>query len=539
MDKRLLAALLMAFSVTACAAPQAADRTAADGQPKHGGVISMRLEGDPYDFDLTYAGKAAGTTNLLRTVTESLMGYKAGGDVAYMDKVFRPELAERWEVSPDARSFTFHLRKAKFHDIPPVNGRELTSADVKWTFQYYSRTGEIKEKKLPTAQFGWMFEGMDRIETPDPQTVVVRFKEPFAPFLSYAAHDYTAIVPKEIYETDGHFKDRIIGTGGFYWDQAASQKGTRWVAKKNPSYWMPDRPYLDETRALTITDESSAIAAFQTKQLDWVGPTLSPRDAQEVIRLAPNAVAFKYPRAEPVHVYMNNRNLPLDDPRIRQAISLAIDPDEFIKVLADGEGSWALAGTVAGIFSEQEVKQVVRYDPDESKRLLAQAGYPNGITIPFQFPPERRDWAQWFELFDAQMRRVGITLQAQTMPYAEYSTYRKAGKHTINITGKDVVADVDSYLYGVFYPGNRNNYDGVNDPDLAKLLEAQRREPDAEKRTALIKQAARMINGEPKWLGRAIYFGTEYEFWHPYVKEFGKNFHQEGWDVLVHTWLDK
>lgn len=538
MSKRLLLTAVLTLLLTACAAPQAADRSGSD-TPKAGGVINFRLEGDPYDFDLSYAGKAAGTTNLLRTVTESLMGYKASADIGYMEKVFRPELAERWEVSQDAKSFTFHLRKAKFHNIPPVNGRELTSADVKWAFEYYARAGELKDKKLPTGQFEWMFEGMERIETPDPSTVVMRFKEPFAPFMSYTAHDYTAIVPKEIYEADGHFKDRIIGTGGFYWDQNASQKGTRWVVKKNADYWRTGRPYVDEARALTILDESSAVAAFQTKQLDWVGPTLSPRDAQEVLRAVPNAVAYKYPRAEPIHVYMNNKQPPLDDPRIRQAVSLAIDPDEFIKVMAEGEGGWALSGAIAGIFSEQEVKQIVRYDPNESKRLLAQAGYPNGLTIPFQFPPERRDWGQWFELFDAQMRRVGITLQAQPMPYAEYSNFRKAGKHSLNITGKDVVADVDSYLYGVFYPGNRNNYDGVNDPDLTKLLDAQRREADPEKRLGLVKQAVKMINGEPKWLGRAIYFGTEYEFWHPYVKGFGKNFHQEGWDILVDTWLDK
>ncbi len=540
MDKRMSWAIILSLSLAACAAPQAADRTTGDSQPKKGGVLNLRVQNDPYDFDLSYAGKAAGTTDLGRTVTESLMGYRAGGDVGYMDKVFRPELAERWEVSPDARTYTFHLRRgATFHDVEPVNGRELTAADVKWTFEYYSRSGEFKEKKLPTGQFEWMFEGMERVETPDPYTVVVRFKEPFAPFLSYAANDYTAIVPKEIYEKDGHLKDRVIGTGMFSWDQAASQKGSRWVVKRNPNYWVPDRPYLDGVRSLLIADDSSAIAAFQTKQLDYLGAALSPREAQEALRAVPSAVAFKFPKAEPVHLYMNHRQAPLDDPRVRQAVSLAIDPDEFIKVIAEGEGGWALAGSVAGIFTSDEVKQVVRYDPSESKRLLAQAGYPNGVTIPFQFPPERRDWVQWFELFDAQMRRVGITLQAQAMPYAEYSTLRKAGKHGINITGKDVVADVDSYIYGVFYPGNRNNYDGVNDPELAKLLEAQRREADPEKRLALIKQAVRMINGEPKWLGRAIYFGTEYEFWQPYVKGFGVNFHEEGLDVLVGTWLDK
>src|SRR5437867_3727658 len=135
MVKLFALASLLTLVLTACGAPQAANRTANDGQPKRGGVITMRVENDPYDFDLSYAGKAAGSTDMFRAVTESLLGYKVGPDVGYSEKIFQPELAERWEVSQDARNFTFYLRKgAKFQDQPPVNGREFTADDVKWNF---------------------------------------------------------------------------------------------------------------------------------------------------------------------------------------------------------------------------------------------------------------------------------------------------------------------------------------------------------------------------------------------------------------------
>src|SRR5207302_11049520 len=117
-------------------------------------------------------------------------------------------------------------------------------------------------------QFDAMFEGMTGIETPDPYTAVVKFKDPFVPFVAYAASDYNPIVPHEIFDQDGHLHDKIAGTGAFQLDTVNTQKGTRCVWKKNANYWQPGKPYLDQVRWVVVPDDAAAIAAFQSKQVD-------------------------------------------------------------------------------------------------------------------------------------------------------------------------------------------------------------------------------------------------------------------------------
>src|SRR5205807_3320559 len=141
------------------------------------------------------------------------------------DLVLQPELAERWEVSSDARKFTFTLRKGlHFANIAPVNGRDITSTDVKFSYDYWSRTGEFKDKKLAPGQNAAMFEGLERVDAPDPSAVVVTFKDPFVPFLNYAASSWNHVVPREIYDQDGSYRDRILGSGPYQLDTGASQK---------------------------------------------------------------------------------------------------------------------------------------------------------------------------------------------------------------------------------------------------------------------------------------------------------------------------
>ena len=149
----------------------------------------------------SYNGKTAPGDLALAQGHNTLLSFKSGPDVQYGEMIVVPKLAERWEVSPDGTVFTFHLRRsAKFANLPPVNGRELTADDVKWTFAYYGRTGSFRDKKLPESAVGFMYEGMVGVETPDQYTVVARFQRPFLPFLSYAASDWNAIVPRDIYE---------------------------------------------------------------------------------------------------------------------------------------------------------------------------------------------------------------------------------------------------------------------------------------------------------------------------------------------------
>ncbi len=535
---RFLPALSLAALALACGAPQgpgAGEPAVPDAGPKYGGTLKVHNTLDPYDWDITYTGKAVGNREPRALATNSLLGFRSGPDVEYGESMIRPELAERWEVSPDAKTFTFHLRRGvKFAGLPPVNGREFTSTDVRWSFEYLARTGEFK--KLPTANTGWMLEGLERVDSPDPYTAIVRFKESFAPFLNYVSHEFVYIAPHEIYERDGHLKNSVVGTGPFQLDEAASQKGTRWVLKKNPSYFEEGRPYLDQVHMIVVPDDSAALAAFQTGALDWVSP-LTAAEARDFKPHVANAESYEYPQ-NPVHIYMNNSRPPFDDIRVRKALSRAIDRDEFIKVLAAGQGIWAVAGIVPGIFTQEEIKAMVKYDPAEARRLLAEAGYPNGLTVEFTFPTDRgQEPVTQMELVQAQLKKAGINAVSKGMPYSQYSPLRKKGEHALQVTGKDVTGDVDSYLFAVFHPSSGNNYDRVDDPKLNELLVGQRREADPERRKEIIRKTVRYLATDC-YCGLAVHAGTAVQFWQPALKNYRPNWQIKGWGI-EYSWLDR
>lgn len=507
-----------------------------DSEPKRGGVLNARVPTDFYDFDVTYTGK--GTNSRAQEMAyDSLLAFKAGPGVGYSEYILEPELAERWDINSEGTQFTFYLRKGvKYANQAPLNGRELTSADVKWAYEYGSRSGPFKDKKLPPGQFDWMFEAMQEIQTPDPYTVVVKFKDSFAPFLSYAGHHLNPILPHEIYDQDGDFKNRLLGSGPFQLDESATQRGSRWVFKKNPTYFKPGQPLLDEVRWIVISDDATAAAAFRTGQVDIIGDFAAPQ-AQEIAGANPNAQKFDLSGATPVHMYMNMKFQPFQDIRIRKAIALGINRDELAQVQTGRADNWAMAGTYPNMFTQAEIKAMMPYDPEQARKLVIDAGYPNGLDVQFEYPTDNGQvYITDFQLLQSQLKKVGINFQAKPISYAEYSATKKNHTATVTTTSKDWQADIDGYLFGTFYSKSKDNYDSINDPKLDQMLIAQRHEPDVAKRTELIKQAVKYINAEA-YLGRALYGKSTFMFAGPQVKGFAPNF-QSAYE-FPQAWLNR
>jgi peptide/nickel transport system substrate-binding protein len=519
-------------------ASQAGTSAAAD-KPKSGGKVAVNVGADPFDWDLSYVGKSIPNGNGQALAYESLLAFKYGPDIKFGDLQVTPSLAEKYET-PDSQTFTFHLRPGvKFANLAPVNGRPLSADDVKWTYEYWSRSGSMAGKNLPLAQFAWFFEGLSSIQTPDAQTVVVQFKQPFAPFVSYAAAEYNPIVAHEIFDQYGNLHDHIVGTGPWQLDPSASQKGSRWAWKRNPTYWDEGKPYIDEIDWIVLPDASTAISAFTAKQLDWIGPpATSPQAAIDLKRNNPAATQYQYAATAPMHLYINTRNAPLNDTRVRQAISYGMDRDELVKVVDLGQGRWALAGALPDTFSQDEIKQILRYDPQKAKQLLSDAGFPNGLDLEFITTPAYGDaYLSEAQLFQAQMKKIGINLTLKAIDKDAYSSNKKAGKYTITMTGKDIEGDVDSYLYATFHSGSKDNYAGVQDPKLDAMLDAQRREADPAKRLQLVRDAVKYINADQAY-GLALELGTGYEFTQPYLKNYAPQFRVSQYPEVV-SWLDK
>ena len=507
------------------------------GKPRYGGQLNSATAGDPGNggsFDP--AKKRTDGTYTLEMTNSSLIGYKTGAGVKYTDVVLQPDLATHWE-SPDAQSYTFHLHEpVKFANLPPLNGRELSSADVKWSYEYLSGTGDFKNSPKPgTAS---LLAGLERVETPDPSTAVVRFAQPFAPFLTYAASPFLPIVAYEIFDQDGDFTKRVVGTGPFQLDVAATEHGKRWVWKKNPSYFQEKLPYLDQINWLIVPDDATQQAAFETKQIDLLTyRDLNLDSVEQIQRVVPNVVVYDYLDHSSNYIYLNVTKSPLDDARIRKALALSVNRDELIKALANGKGEWALAASLPGLFTEDETKQILKFDLSGAKQLLSAAGYANGVDIQLMFRKYSDSFLTLMQLFQAQAKKAGINIKLQEVGSGVDSGRRRTGDYQLAITPDPpgFTPDPDSFLYPLFYPGDPGNRGNVNDPQLTPLLEAQRREADPTKRRKIIRQAVQRINEVPWAL--SLYYGTSYELWHPYLKNYAPNIALD--QRVNESWLEK
>jgi peptide/nickel transport system substrate-binding protein len=500
----------------------------ANGNPRTGGKISVRMTNDPFDWDMSFAGKSIPNDYGQSLAYDSLLGFSHGAGVGYNAAVLRPQLATTWETS-DAATYTFHLRQGmKFAPLPPVNGRELTSSDIKWSYEYWSRSGAFKDKKLPPSQYASYFEGIAGIQTPDPYTVVVQFAKPFVPFINYTGSYFNPIVPHEIFDQDGNLQNRIAGTGPWQLDTTASQKGSRWVWKRNPNYWDTGKPYVDEVDWLILPDQASANTALETKRVDILGAsgdTIAAISAAQIQKAYPSASHAEYlPVGTSLYLNINARMAPVKDVRVRQAMSFALDRDEFVKTFSLGRGGWALSGAFPDTFTQEEMKQFLRYDPAAAKQLLSAAGYPNGVDIEFIYPGTAygQDYVSALQLLQAQFKKVGINLVLKSMDKDAWTNNRKSYSFVMTGSAKaDLVGDVDSWLYD-FHSGNKSNYSQTNDPNLDALIDAQRQEVNADKRKSIIRQAVRLIAEQAYSL--SAWTGNQFQFWQPTLRGYAPNF---------------
>jgi peptide/nickel transport system substrate-binding protein len=498
---------------------------------------------DSYDAS-TYdpSTKLAEVGRIMAWTNDSLLAYKSGSDVPYEQTTITPALAARWE-QPDAQSFTMHLQpNVGFASMPPVNGRKLTSEDVKFSYEYLARSGQFKDSKLPPSSAAPMLTGLDSIETPDPATVTIRFSQPYAPFLSYAASQWLPIVAHEIFDADGDFSQRAAGAGPFHLDTGSSQRGSRWVYKKNPTYYRQGLPYAAEVVDLTIAENASQDSAFLTRQIDILDYSgLSLARVQQIEKTLPSAVRASHLDSQSYYLYMNVSKPPFSDPRVRQALAWSLDRDEFIKTFSDGKGEWALAAANPGMFSHDETAAILKRDPAQALQLMRAAGYTNGVDVEFIYATSYGDqFVSILQLIQSQAKRGGVNITLKGLEHASETGRRRSGDFQLGMTprGQGLPIEPDSYVYGMFYPNSSDNQGRVNDPELTPLLEAQRRELDHTKRQAILKQAVTRINSVPWCL--ALFYGTAYSLTQPYLNNFARNISDiSSARYLTNAWVNK
>lgn len=244
---------------------------------------------------------------------------------------------------------------------------------------------------------------------------------------------------------------------------------------------------------------------------------------QDVMKASPQAESFKFFATNAQQIHLSQaRTGPQNDVRVRRALSMSFDRDELSRVLAGGQGMWAVPGATAGTYSDAETRKLVKQDVEAAKRLMAEAGYAAGFEMEWPYPStESTANVTMYQLIQAQAKRIGVNMVLKPMDLAEQRAKRRRGDFDVDAsiggTGQ-LNSDIDSLLYQKYRSTASGNNPKIKDPELDKLLDAQRQETDQAKRQEIMKQITMRIIDQ-WWTLDTIYI-PRWDVWHPHVKNY-------------------
>jgi peptide/nickel transport system substrate-binding protein len=511
--------------------------------PKRGGTLSIRTW-DPPHFDpfQTISYK----THIALSFTHGrLLRHKAGPGVTPGTFPIEGDLAESW-TQPNETTYIFKLRRGvKWHNKPPVNGRELTADDVVFSVNHF-----LTVKGNANA---YMLKAVDKVEAVDKYTVKFTLKEPFVWFLDMISNPYAvAIVAKEVFEKHGDFKkvESVIGTGPWMLDSYRPNVGLTYV--RNPNYFIAGQPYIDRIEATVDEDNASRTAAFLSGKYDlgWEFPgTINRTDWVQI----KDNLKQKRPKLQTVefaspimsHISMRTDQKPFSDIRVRHAMSMAIDRQNIIDSTLEGVG--VLNPPVPAGLKEWSVPfdklgdgaKYYKYDPAEAKKLLAAAGYPNGFPITMCFTTYGSTLlVDIMQLVQKDLKAVGIEAKIDQKEYGAYISTCFYGKFDSTTFGPQTgFMEPDNFLFGQYYPEELKNQSHINDPVVADMLVRQRRTSDIAKRREIIFEIQRYLATKQYYIQMpsSVYVAV----WEGAVKNYAPNMGYDYGGRLQAAWLDR
>ena len=518
-------------------------RTASAQTPRRGGTLALRLWDPPnWDLDQTISYK----THIAHTFTHSrLVKHKAGPGVAPGSLVIEGDLAESW-TQPNETTYVFKLRRGvRWHNKPPVNGRELTAEDVRYSVERF-----LTVKGNPGA---YMLRAVDKVEVVDRYTIKFSLKEPFAWFLDMLANPISMpIVARECVEKYGDLKkaESVVGTGPWMLESYRQNAGLTLL--RHPAYFRPGLPYIDRVEILVDEDNASRIATFLAGRYDlgWEFPgTINRTDWVQIKdmlqRRRPNLKTAEFVANVETHISMRTDRAPFNDVRVRRAVSLAIDRQEMIDAVLEGAGvfnpafpaalkDWALPTNQLG-----DGARYFKHDPGEARRLLAAAGYPNGFPASMCFATYGSttlvDAAQ---LILKGLKSAGIDARLDTKEYGAFIASCYFGQFESMTYGPQTpFLEPDNFLYSMHYPGEQKNQSHVDDPVVTDFLVRQRRTFDTAKRREIIAEIQRYLATQQYYV--QLPSGVYVAVWDGALKNYGPNLGYDYGGRLMAAWLDR
>jgi peptide/nickel transport system substrate-binding protein len=399
-----------------------------------------------------------------------------------------PDLAKSWEISRDGREYTFPLREGvKFH-----HGKELDSGDVKYSIERVMNPAT----RSPRA---FAYRWIDSVQTIDKYHVRIKLKEPFGPFLTTLTIQNCPIIPAG-WEPTG--MRPAPGTGPFVFKSFVPNETTEFT--RFDQYWEVDEqtgmrlPYLDGIHVRKIVDPVVRWTALRAGDLEYIQ---DPPKKAVVDAMKSPVSGVKVVLPQPVGnqwIYLNTAKPPFDNPKVRQAVAHVIDKNELVKA-----AHWGLAEAINNQPFLNRSRMYIpvadrEVDVDKARRLLAEAGHPNGFKVEFfQFGGTSYD-VDACQIIIGQLSKVGIKGTMKVVDRAPYVEAMRKGDYTISVRGDSERLDPDDAYYLYFHSAEigQNNYSRYSNKKLDALLEKGRTTWNWDDRVPIYREVVQTIQAD-------------------------------------------
>lgn len=346
---------------------------------------------EPTTWNYLEEGASSLIVPVYLNVMESLFESNADGSI-------KPLLAEGYEVSDDGLVYTITLRDAKFHD-----GSDFDSADVVYSLE--------KNATSVNPTLAGPLSVVESVEATDAKTVVVTLSRPSNNFVAGLGGPATMIAPEGAFE-DGDMGKQLIGTGPFTFGEYRADQDL--TLNRFEDYW-GEKPFLSKVIHRFMPDETASVNALRAGELDVIG-MLFEDGVEQVAGLESDYNVTFNPSTTNSYIFINPTDPVLQDERVRQAIAYAIDREPIIDAAVGGYAEPTCVYVVPYSSPWQTDYCPYPYDPEKSKELLAEAGYPNGLTLYYPYTTIA-EFPVSYEVISAQLAEVGITIEGEGMEH--------------------------------------------------------------------------------------------------------------------------
>ena len=428
-------------------------------------VLRMNVSSEPDSF-FPWESAAADTAAIYYNIFDGLLSFDENGAI-------HPALCVSYEISDDKLTYTFHLREGvKFH-----NGADFSSADCVYTYE------NLAGLNGNTTRSDMMMRSIESVSAPDAKTFIIKLKNQNGGFL---ALNICPILPVGY----TNHAEKPVGTGAYKFVEY--QLHQKVVLEKNENYWNAENmPKIPRIEIYVMSDENAILSALQSKQLD-IGQMLSAENAKT---LEKKFQLFSAPQNMVQVLGMNNSVKPLDNPLVRQAITMAINKDEVIEGAMGGFGTklYSNFSPILGAYYNDRLSEIYKNDVALAKSTLAQAGYANGFELEITVPGNYRIHVDTAQIIAKQLEQIGIRCKIKTVEWTTWldQVYTKFDYQAtvIAFAGKLEPSEVLRRYYSSY----KRNFTRYNNPVFDETFNKAEIETDSAKRVKYYKYCQELL----------------------------------------------